>query len=154
MDCLPPACMTSECAQMGEPYRPCACGPWQRVRLPRGYKRCSQQGPRRAWNPRSRRSPRRFPRAMLNKVTIMGRLCAAPELRRTQKGIAVCNARIAVERDYAWNPRSRRSPRRFPRIRACCPPGRSSCGSGAVRPGLPCGLFRSSRKETQDERQG
>ena len=37
---------------------------------------------------------------MLNKVTIMGRLCAAPELRRTQKGIAVCNARIAVERDY------------------------------------------------------
>lgn len=38
---------------------------------------------------------------MLNKVTIMGRLCADPELRRTQNGIAVCNARIAVERDYA-----------------------------------------------------
>ncbi|WP_204791986.1 single-stranded DNA-binding protein, partial [Oscillibacter sp. CU971] len=30
---------------------------------------------------------------MLNKVTIMGRLCADPELRRTQSGIAVCNAR-------------------------------------------------------------
>ena len=38
---------------------------------------------------------------MLNKVTVMGRLCADPELRRTQNGIAVCNARIAVERDYA-----------------------------------------------------
>ena len=38
---------------------------------------------------------------MLNKVTIMGRLCADPELRRTQSGIAVCNARIAVERNYA-----------------------------------------------------
>lgn len=38
---------------------------------------------------------------MLNHLTIMGRLCADPELRRTQNGIAVCNARIAVERDYA-----------------------------------------------------
>lgn len=37
---------------------------------------------------------------MLIKVTIMGRLCALPELRRTQSEIAVCNARIAVERDY------------------------------------------------------
>lgn len=38
---------------------------------------------------------------MLNHLTIMGRLCADPELRRTQGGVAVCNARIAVERDYA-----------------------------------------------------
>lgn len=38
---------------------------------------------------------------MLNNVTIMGRLCADPELRRTPNGIAVCNARIAVERNYA-----------------------------------------------------
>ena len=38
---------------------------------------------------------------MLNKVTVMGRLCADPELRRTASGISVCNARIAVERDYA-----------------------------------------------------
>lgn len=38
---------------------------------------------------------------MLNKVTIMGRLCALPELRKTASGISVCNARIAVERDYA-----------------------------------------------------
>ncbi len=38
---------------------------------------------------------------MLNHLTIMGRLCADPELRRTQNGISVCNARLAVERDYA-----------------------------------------------------
>lgn len=38
---------------------------------------------------------------MLNHLTIMGRLCGAPELRRTQNGVSVCNARIAVERDYA-----------------------------------------------------
>ena len=37
---------------------------------------------------------------MLNNVTIMGRLCAEPELRKTTSGISVCNARIAVERDY------------------------------------------------------
>lgn len=38
---------------------------------------------------------------MLNKITIMGCLCAAPELRHTQNGIAVCNVRIAVERNFA-----------------------------------------------------
>lgn len=38
---------------------------------------------------------------MLNKVTVLGRLCADPELRKTPSGISVCNARIAVERDYA-----------------------------------------------------
>ena len=38
---------------------------------------------------------------MLNKITIMGRLCADPELRKTASGISVCNARIAVERNYA-----------------------------------------------------
>lgn len=38
---------------------------------------------------------------MLNHLTIMGRLCALPELRKTASGISVCNARIAVERDYA-----------------------------------------------------
>lgn len=38
---------------------------------------------------------------MLNHLTIMGRLCADPELRKTPSGISVCNARIAVERDYA-----------------------------------------------------
>lgn len=38
---------------------------------------------------------------MLNHLTIMGRLCAAPELRKTTAGTSVTNARIAVERDYA-----------------------------------------------------
>lgn len=40
---------------------------------------------------------------MLNKVTIMGRLCADPELRETQSGIPVCSCRIAVDRDYLSN---------------------------------------------------
>lgn len=38
---------------------------------------------------------------MLNNLNIMGRLCTDPELRETQSGIAVCNFRIAVERNYA-----------------------------------------------------
>ncbi len=38
---------------------------------------------------------------MLNHVTIMGRLCADPELRTTQNGVSVGSFRIAVERDYA-----------------------------------------------------
>lgn len=37
---------------------------------------------------------------MLNRLVLMCRLCADPELRRTPGGTAVCNARIAVERDY------------------------------------------------------
>ena len=37
---------------------------------------------------------------MLNNVTIMGRLCADPELRTTQSGIPVCSIRIATERDF------------------------------------------------------
>lgn len=40
---------------------------------------------------------------MMNKVTIMGRLCADPELRRTQSGIPVCSCRLAVDRDYLTN---------------------------------------------------
>lgn len=35
---------------------------------------------------------------MINKVILMGRLCADPELRQTQSGIAVCRFRIAVNR--------------------------------------------------------
>lgn len=38
---------------------------------------------------------------MLNNIAIMGRLVSDVELRRTPNGIAVCNARIAVERNYA-----------------------------------------------------
>lgn len=35
---------------------------------------------------------------MLNRVILMGRLCADPELRQTQSGIANCKFRIAVNR--------------------------------------------------------
>lgn len=37
---------------------------------------------------------------MLNHITIMGRLCAIPELRTTQSGVSVTSFRIAVERNY------------------------------------------------------
>lgn len=37
---------------------------------------------------------------MLNQVTIMGRLCAAPELRRTASGVSVTSFSIACERDF------------------------------------------------------
>lgn len=37
---------------------------------------------------------------MLNKVILMGRLCADPELKTTQSGIAVCRIRVAVNRQY------------------------------------------------------
>lgn len=38
---------------------------------------------------------------MLNKVILMGRLCADPDFRTTQSGTAVCRFRIAVNRRYA-----------------------------------------------------
>ncbi|TDX51795.1 single-stranded DNA-binding protein [Orenia marismortui] len=37
---------------------------------------------------------------MLNKVILIGRLGADPELRYTPNGTAVCNFSLAVERDY------------------------------------------------------
>ena len=37
---------------------------------------------------------------MLNKVILMGRLTAAPEVKRTQSGTAVCSFTLAVERDF------------------------------------------------------
>jgi len=37
---------------------------------------------------------------MLNRVTIMGRLGADPELRQTKGGTAVCSLRIACDRDF------------------------------------------------------
>ena len=40
---------------------------------------------------------------MLNKVNLMGRLVADPELRRTQCGIPVCSFRLAVDRDFLSN---------------------------------------------------
>lgn len=38
---------------------------------------------------------------MLNSITLMGRLVADPELRRTGSGIAVASMTIAVDRDYS-----------------------------------------------------
>ena len=38
---------------------------------------------------------------MLNHITLMGRLVADPELRRTGSGVAVATFRIAVDRDYS-----------------------------------------------------
>lgn len=36
---------------------------------------------------------------MLNRITIMGRLVANPELRYTPKGTPVCSIRIACDRE-------------------------------------------------------
>ena len=46
---------------------------------------------------------KRVKKTMINKVILMGRLCADPELRNTQSGIAVCRFRIAVNRQYSKN---------------------------------------------------
>lgn len=35
---------------------------------------------------------------MLNRIVIMGRLCAAPELKKTQSGTSVCSVCVAVDR--------------------------------------------------------
>lgn len=37
---------------------------------------------------------------MLNKVIVMGRLTADPELKRTQNDIATCKVTVAADRDY------------------------------------------------------
>ena len=37
---------------------------------------------------------------MLNHITLAGRLVADPELRRTQRGIAVASFNLAVDQDY------------------------------------------------------
>ena len=37
---------------------------------------------------------------MLNKVFLMGRMVATPELRRTKSDLSVCSFRIAVDRDF------------------------------------------------------
>ncbi len=37
---------------------------------------------------------------MLNRIILMGRLCADPELRRTQNGTAVTSVTLAVDRDF------------------------------------------------------
>ncbi len=37
---------------------------------------------------------------MLNKVILMGRLCADPEFRQTPSGVPVCRIRVAVDRPF------------------------------------------------------
>lgn len=37
---------------------------------------------------------------MLNKVILMGRLCADPDFRQTQNGTSVCRIRVAVDRRF------------------------------------------------------
>lgn len=37
---------------------------------------------------------------MLNKVILMGRLCADPEFRQTTSGVPVCRIRVAVDRPF------------------------------------------------------
>ena len=37
---------------------------------------------------------------MLNRIILMGRLVADPELKSTQSGVSVATFRIAVERNY------------------------------------------------------
>ncbi len=37
---------------------------------------------------------------MLNKVILMGRLCADPDFRQTPSGVALCRFRIAVDRGF------------------------------------------------------
>ena len=38
---------------------------------------------------------------MLNKVILMGRLCADPDFRQTQNGTSVCRIRVAVNRRFS-----------------------------------------------------
>lgn len=37
---------------------------------------------------------------MLNRIIIMGRLTATPELKKTQTGVSVCSITVAVDRDH------------------------------------------------------
>lgn len=39
----------------------------------------------------------------LNTITIHGRLCANPELRKTGNDVSVCNVTVAVDRNFAKN---------------------------------------------------
>ena len=46
---------------------------------------------------------------MINRVNLMGRLVADPELRTTKSGIAVTSIRIAVDRNYVKEGEERRA---------------------------------------------
>lgn len=46
---------------------------------------------------------------MLNRVILMGRLVADPELKATNSGVSVCSFRIAVDRSYVKNGEQRQA---------------------------------------------
>lgn len=46
---------------------------------------------------------------MLNRVVLMGRLVADPELKTTNSGVSVCSFRIAVDRSYVKNGEQRQA---------------------------------------------
>ena len=46
---------------------------------------------------------------MLNRVVLMGRLVADPELKTTNSGVSVCSFRIAVDRSYVKNGEQRQT---------------------------------------------
>lgn len=46
---------------------------------------------------------------MLNRVILMGRLVADPELKTTNSGVSVCSFRIAVDRNYVKNGEQRQA---------------------------------------------
>lgn len=46
---------------------------------------------------------------MLNRVVLMGRMVADPELKTTNTGVSVCSFRIAVDRNYVKNGEQRQT---------------------------------------------
>ena len=46
---------------------------------------------------------------MLNRVVLMGRMVADPELKTTNSGVSVCSFRIAVDRSYVKNGEQRQA---------------------------------------------
>ena len=46
---------------------------------------------------------------MINRVILMGRLVADPELKTTNSGVSVCSFRIAVDRSYVKNGEQRQA---------------------------------------------
>lgn len=46
---------------------------------------------------------------MLNRVILMGRMVADPELKTTNSGVSVCSFRIAVDRNYVKNGEQRQA---------------------------------------------
>ena len=39
----------------------------------------------------------------MNNISIIGRLCAQPEIKKTTSGVSVCSVSVAVDRDYKVN---------------------------------------------------